>query len=75
MLKGHRVSQTFDGEAVLVPHTITKSLGSMFKRGQTGKQHLNSKMGHNRTARLRATKIHESGHTIRTLNRLIGSHY
>jgi ribosomal protein L35 len=53
----------------------TKYLGTMFKRGQTGKRHLNSKMSHSQGARLRGTKIHESGHTIRTLNRLIGSHF
>lgn len=64
-----------DGEWKYIPSTDKKVIGTMFKRGQTGKQHLNSKMSHSRTARLRATKVHESGHTIRTLNRLIGSHY
>ncbi|UZJ55890.1 hypothetical protein CBS101457_005210 [Exobasidium rhododendri] len=65
-----------EGEAVLeYGYTVNKVMGVMYKRGRSGKQHLNSKMHHGQEARLRSTKIHTSGHTIRTLNRLLGSHY
>lgn len=64
-----------DGVLLGLGYTKVKISDVMYKRGRTGKQHLNSKMHHSREARLRGTKLEEGGHTIRTLNRLIGSHY
>jgi ribosomal protein L35 len=65
-----------EGEAPLeVEYSHDKVIGVGYKRGRSGKQHLNSKMHHGQEARLRSTKVHTSGHTIRTLNRLLGSHY
>jgi len=63
------------GSGFEVGYVNQKVIGCMYKRGRSGKQHLNSKMHHGQEARLRGTKVEQSGHTIRTLNRLIGSHY
>lgn len=59
----------------LVSYSPLQALGPMFKRGRTGKRHLNTKMTQGQASRLKGTLVHESGHTIRTLNRLIGSHF
>lgn len=52
-----------------------RQIGTMFKRGHAGKRHLNSKMSSQRSMRLRQNRIHESGPTIKVLNRLLGNHY
>lgn len=62
------------GGAVYEPADEFSARKSMFKRGQTGKRHLNSKMHHAQTSRLRGTRLVGHGHTMRTLDRLIGSH-
>lgn len=50
-----------------------KSIGTMFKRGQTGMRHLNSKMQSLRRMRLRGTVIEKSGPKVKILSRLIGN--
>lgn len=58
------------------PHTVPvatwRRYGTMFKRAQTGKQHLNSNFGAARGTRLRRQKLHRSGPTVRVLTRLLG---
>lgn len=50
----------------------TRQIGVMFKRGQAGKQHLNSKMDPSRRMRLRSVKLHRSGPSVKVLSRLLG---
>lgn len=53
--------------------TSMKTIGVMYKRGQTGKQHLNSKMRPSRRMRLRGTVVEEKGSKVKILSRLIGN--
>ena len=50
-----------------------KTIGVMYKRGQTGMRHLNSKMSSSRRMRLRGTVIERSGPKVKILSRLIGN--
>lgn len=50
-----------------------KTIGVMYKRGQTGMRHLNSKMRSARRMRLRGTVIERSGPKVKILSRLIGN--
>lgn len=54
------------------PFPTLRRYGTMFKRGQTGKQHLNTHISAARGARLRKLKLHRSGPAVRLLTRLMG---
>ncbi|PWN32024.1 uncharacterized protein FA14DRAFT_162309 [Meira miltonrushii] len=51
----------------------TRTIGVMYKRGQTGMRHLNSKMRSSRRMRLRGTVIERNGPKVKVLSRLIGN--
>jgi ribosomal protein L35 len=69
-----RVNRILDSQDGIAPRPFPmKTIGVMYKRGQTGMRHLNSKMSSSRRMRLRGTVIERSGPKVKILSRLIGN--